>query len=102
MRTRHLKHPTLCEPGEAPTIAEWLVVFVVFRAFVGFLHDIAPSAQLFSDAGKPRLFGGEKPSIWSQISSNILTILSTRSSEAGGLSGSITAIPGPKRTAAPS
>jgi hypothetical protein len=34
--------------------------FIFFRAFVGLLHDIAPSAQVFSDAGKPRFFGGRK------------------------------------------
>ena len=28
-----------------------LVIFVFFRAFVGFLHDIAPGAQRFGDAG---------------------------------------------------
>ena len=28
-----------------------LVIFVIFRAFVGFLHDIAPGAQRFGDAG---------------------------------------------------
>ena len=37
-----------------------LVVFVVFRAFVGFVHDIAPRAQRFGDAGKPCLFGRRK------------------------------------------
>jgi hypothetical protein len=34
------------------------VGFDVSRAFVGFLHDIAPGAQSFGDAGKPCLFGG--------------------------------------------
>jgi hypothetical protein len=34
--------------------------FDVSRTFVGFVHDIAPSAQRFGDAGKPCFFGGRK------------------------------------------
>jgi hypothetical protein len=37
-----------------------LVVFAFFRTFVGFLHDIAPCVQRFSDAGKPCSFSGRK------------------------------------------
>jgi SAM (Sterile alpha motif) domain-containing protein len=45
-----------------PVGARWkrLGVFIVFRAFIGFLHDIAPSAQRFGDAGKPCLFSRRK------------------------------------------
>jgi hypothetical protein len=55
--------------------------FDVSRTFVGFVHDIAPvrnvSVMLESHASS----ADEKRSIWSQISSSILTMLSTRSSE---------------------
>src|SRR6516162_7229805 len=43
-----------------PNKRKLLVIFIFFRACVGLLHDIAPSAQGFSDAGKPRFFGGRK------------------------------------------
>src|SRR5262249_14068467 len=43
-----------------PNKRKLLVIFIFFRAFVVLLHDIAPSAQGFSDAGKPRFFGGRK------------------------------------------
>ena len=32
----------------------------IFRAFVGFLHDIGPGAQRYGYAGKPCFFGGRK------------------------------------------
>jgi hypothetical protein len=45
---------------DRPNKRKPLVIFIFVRAFVGLLHDIAPSAQGFSDAGKPRFFGGRK------------------------------------------
>ena len=32
-----------------PAASKLLIVFVVFRAFVGFLHDLAPGTQRFGD-----------------------------------------------------
>jgi len=66
---------------DKPAATKLLVVFAFFRTFVGFVHDIAPGAQRFRDAGKPCFSADEKQSIWSQISSSILMMLSTRSSE---------------------
>src|SRR3984885_3065635 len=58
--------PASASPDE-PTVnvtphvaSRLLVVFVVFRAFLGSQHHIALSAQRFSDAGKPCLFGGRQ------------------------------------------
>jgi hypothetical protein len=49
--------------------------------FVGFVHDIAPSAQRFGDAGRPRFFGGRKPvHMVTDFVAHIM-MLSTRSSE---------------------
>ena len=42
-------------------VSTTLLVLFVFRASVGFPHDIAPGAQRFGDAGKPCFFGGRKP-----------------------------------------
>jgi hypothetical protein len=38
---KHTKNRSLC------VSTKLLVLFVIFRAFVGFLHDMAPSAQRF-------------------------------------------------------
>jgi uncharacterized membrane protein YhaH (DUF805 family) len=43
---------------DQPAASKLPVVFVVFRAVVGFAQDIALGAQRFSDAGKPSIFGG--------------------------------------------
>jgi len=43
-----------------PAVSKLLVASLVFRALVGFLHDIAPGAQRLCDAGKPCFFGGRK------------------------------------------
>ena len=45
---------------DEPAATQLLVVFAFFRTFVGFVHDIAPCAQRFGDAGKPCFFGGRK------------------------------------------
>ena len=45
---------------DEPAATKMLVVFAFFGTFVGFLHDIAPCAQRFSDAGKPCFFSGRK------------------------------------------
>ena len=64
-----------------PAASKLLVGFVVFRTFVGFVHDTAPGAQRFGDAGRPRFFGGRKTvHMVTDFVAHIM-MLSTRSSE---------------------
>ena len=54
-----IRQPRCGLTGESAA-TKLLVVFIFFRTFVGFLHDIAPCAQRFSDAGKLCFFSGRK------------------------------------------
>jgi hypothetical protein len=66
---------------DEPAATKLLVVFAFFRTFVGFVHDIAPSAQRFGDAGKPCFFGGRKTVHMVTDFVEHIMMLSTRSSE---------------------
>src|ERR1700722_3862152 len=52
--------PRFLTMRDEPAATKLLVVFAFFRTFVGFVHDIAPGAQRFRDAGKPCFFSGRK------------------------------------------